>query len=71
MQNISTHGYLIFSNVKIKEKFENGEFYDKFFREDSGFTLKPHLITPTRNPITCAESIYNEAHILPRNTVKK
>jgi len=43
----------------------------QYFPGDSGYTLKPYLMTPLLNPRTAEENRYNEAHIRTRNTVER
>ena len=38
---------------------------------DSGYPIKPYLLTPLLNPETRPQQLYNEAHIRTRNTVER
>lgn len=67
----STHDSFIFSNSILKTKLENGDFGEGILLGDSGYPLKPYLMTPLRNPQIHAEKKYNESHILTRNTVER
>lgn len=38
---------------------------------DSGYSLRPYLLTPLANPVAHAEQLYNESHIRTRNGVER
>ncbi|CAK1582627.1 unnamed protein product [Parnassius mnemosyne] len=67
----STHDSAIYQNSYIYRKFERGEYGDSHLLGDSGYPLKPHLLTPYLNPTTSGERKYNEAHIRTRNVVER
>ena len=67
----SAHDAHIFRNSNIKLRLQNGEFQDKFLIGDSGYGVKPYLLTPIGNAQTPAERLYNEALIRTRNTVER
>ncbi|KAI8115846.1 putative nuclease HARBI1 [Lucilia cuprina] len=67
----SAHDSNIFNNSKIKAKLENGEFQDYYLLGDSGYGIKPYLMTPLTNPVTHAEILYNESQIRTRNTIER
>ncbi|KAJ8954814.1 hypothetical protein NQ317_009290 [Molorchus minor] len=67
----SAHDMTIFNNSYIRARFEAGEFPDSSLLGDSGYTLRPYLLTPLLNPVRPEENRYNEAHIRTRNTVER
>ncbi|KAJ8915256.1 hypothetical protein NQ315_014763 [Exocentrus adspersus] len=67
----STHDAVIFNNSRILGRFENDEFGNGILLGDSGYVLKPFLLTPLLNPVTRAEQLYNESHIRTRNSVER
>lgn len=67
----STHDSFIFVNSLLKERFESGEFSGFVLLGDSGYALKPYLMTPLKNPRLRSEKLYNEAHIKTRNCVER
>ncbi|XP_037810619.1 putative nuclease HARBI1 [Lucilia sericata] len=67
----SAHDSNIFNNSNIKAKLENGEFQDYYLLGDSGYGIKPYLMTPLSNPVTHAEILYNESQIRTRNTIER
>lgn len=56
----STHDSRIFTNSALKRVVENMQF--GHLLGDSGYPLKPFLMTPFLNPSNNAENKYNKAH---------
>ena len=54
----SIHDSRIFRNSRPCAKFENND-YNGILLGDSGYALKPYLLTPILNPQTLPESRYN------------
>lgn len=67
----STHDVTIFNNSRICARFELGEFDNSLLLGDSGYIIKPFLLTPVLNQVTRAEQLLNESQIRPRNTVER
>lgn len=67
----SSHDSFIFTNSRLCERFENGEFGNGMLLGDGGYALKTYLMTPLRDPSTNSEKLYNESHIKTRNTVER
>ena len=67
----SVHDSTIFNNSRLKAAFEGGAYENSFLLGDSGYPVKPYLMTPLLNPQTAAEGLYNEGHIRTRNTVER
>ncbi|XP_030761569.1 putative nuclease HARBI1 [Sitophilus oryzae] len=59
----SAHDSNIFRNSRVRNDFENGVYGDNLLVADSGYTIKPYVITPLLNPHTRAEHLFNEAQI--------
>ena len=59
----------IFQNSRLCAKFENG--YYGILLGDSGYALKPYLLTPIINPQTPPERRYNYSQCRTRNTVER
>lgn len=66
-----SHDSTIFANSRVKTLFENGHFGDGLLVGDSGYGVKPYLITPLLNPRTPAEHLFNESQIRTRNPVER
>jgi hypothetical protein len=64
----STHDQTIFNNSNLKIDFENGRY---FLIGDSGYALKPYLMTKLTNTRNEAEDLYNESIIRTRNVVER
>lgn len=67
----STHDSFIFNNSQLKQRFERGTYGQSILLGDSGYGLKPYLMTPLRMPQSVPERSYNTNHILTRNTVER
>lgn len=52
-------------------KFENGEMEQDILLGDSGYPLRPYLITPLNNPRTPAEHLFNAAQIKTRTIIER
>ncbi|KAK5638904.1 hypothetical protein RI129_013199 [Pyrocoelia pectoralis] len=67
----SVHDSTIFNNSNIRTQFENGRYASYCLVGDSGYGIKPFLITPLANPGTAAEHLFNEAQIRTRNPIER
>lgn len=67
----STHDSTIFNNSNICAKFERGDFGDCILLGDSGYALRPYIITKFLNASCPTETLFNEAIISTRNTVER
>ena len=67
----STHDSFILENSALKNMFETGAIAEGWLLGDSGYPLRPWLLTPVINPTTEVEERYNRAHIKTRNTVER
>jgi hypothetical protein len=54
----STHDSRILTRSRIGERYENGELQG-ILLGDSGYSLRPWLMTPITNPATAPEEAYN------------
>ncbi|KAK9739201.1 DDE superfamily endonuclease [Popillia japonica] len=66
-----SHDQTIFDNSRIKARFEVNEFGNGLLLGDSGYGIKPYLITPLINPVTVAEQLFHESQIRSRNVVER
>lgn len=67
----ATHDSQIFRNSRLKGDIERGIYGDSLLVGDSGYGVKPYLITPLANPHTAAEQLFNESLIRTRNTIER
>lgn len=67
----SAHDSYIFRNSNIFRSFEGGHFGDSVIIGDSGYPVKPYLITPLLNTRNEAEALFNESIIRTRNVVER
>ncbi|XP_022160297.1 putative nuclease HARBI1 [Myzus persicae] len=70
----STNDAYIWSNSNVqpvvKELYDNGH-KGYFLLGDSGYPLRPWLLTPINNPITEAEKYYNTKHMSTRSLIER
>ncbi|KAK5648390.1 hypothetical protein RI129_003282 [Pyrocoelia pectoralis] len=66
----STHDATIFRNCMLRAQFERNDFADCVMLGDSGYAIKPYLLTPLLETRTRAEQRYNESHIRTRVIVE-
>lgn len=67
----STHDQTIFNNSNLKQQFENNMYGQYLLIGDSGYTLKPYLMTQLQTVETAAQNLYNESLIRTRNVVER
>lgn len=67
----SCHDQTIFNNSRLKARFENGEFGTYMLLGDSGYNLKPYLLTKLQEAQTPAENLFNESIIRTRCVVER
>nr|CAI5835702.1 unnamed protein product [Callosobruchus analis] len=60
----SVHDSHIFRNSLLCQKFERGNFGDSLIVGDTGYPIKPYLITPLREVHNEAQALFNESPIL-------
>uniref|UniRef100_A0A8C1XYL4 Putative nuclease HARBI1 n=1 Tax=Cyprinus carpio TaxID=7962 RepID=A0A8C1XYL4_CYPCA len=66
----STHDSRILVNSQIHDAFERGELQGVLLG-DSGYPLKPWLLTPFLNPVSVPQARYNTAHTKTRNVIER
>lgn len=66
----STHDSRILVNSQIHDAFERGELQGVLLG-DSGYPLKPWLLTPFLNPVSVSQARYNTAHAKTRNVIER
>lgn len=67
----ATHDAYMLSMSSINTQFENRQYGDYMLLGDSGYPLKPWLITPLNNPNTEGERRFNTAHKAARCVVER
>ncbi|KAJ8983281.1 hypothetical protein NQ317_010531 [Molorchus minor] len=67
----SAHDAHIFRNSVICQSFENGNFEDSLIVGDSGYPIKPYLITPLHEVRNIADNLFNESLIRTRNVAER
>ncbi|XP_052073942.1 putative nuclease HARBI1 [Mytilus californianus] len=66
----NTNDSFIMQNCSLNEKFENKQV-DVWLLGDSGYPLKPWLLTPSINPSSNGEEKYNRCHKSTRNVIER
>lgn len=67
----SCHDQTIFNNSSLKRKFEENQFGKYLLVADSGYTLKPYLMTKLRETQTVAQNLFNESIVRTRCVVER
>ena len=67
----SSHDSFVFQNSELSMKFETGQIEGGYLLGDSGYGLKPYLLTPFLNPESPPQERYNTAHTKTRNIVER
>ncbi|KAL2080719.1 hypothetical protein ACEWY4_024512 [Coilia grayii] len=67
----STHDAYVWANSALCQVAEGGGFGGCWLLGDSGYPLRPYLLTPFQQPNTAAEARYNRAHIATRAIVER
>lgn len=67
----ASHDSTIFNASSIRRKFEDGVMGHGVLLADSGYEVRPYLLTPLNNPETHAQQLYNESQIRTRNVVER
>ncbi|XP_051975359.1 putative nuclease HARBI1 [Xyrauchen texanus] len=67
----STHDSFAWANSAICQMAEEGGFGDSWLLGDSGYPLRPYLLTPVQHPATIAEERFNQAHGRTRSIVER
>ncbi|XP_041420063.1 putative nuclease HARBI1 [Xenopus laevis] len=67
----STHDSFIFRNSHLHQRLQAGEAGNGWLLGDSGYAVKPWLITPLLNPLTAAEDNFNSSHKATRCIIER
>ncbi|XP_018397713.1 PREDICTED: putative nuclease HARBI1 [Cyphomyrmex costatus] len=67
----SCHDSHIFRNSALYTSLETGRFGDNVLVGDSGYPVKPYLMTPLQQVRNNAEALYNESIVRTRNVVER
>ncbi|KAL2077820.1 hypothetical protein ACEWY4_027324 [Coilia grayii] len=67
----STHDAYVWANSALCQVAEGGGFGGCWLLGDSGYPLRPYLLTPFQQPNTAAEARYNRVHIATRAIVER
>ncbi len=66
----STHDSFVWAKSAICQVAEEGDIGDSWLG-DSGYPLRPYLITPVQHPATIANERFNQAHGRTHSTVER
>ncbi|XP_002933847.1 putative nuclease HARBI1 [Xenopus tropicalis] len=67
----STHDSFIFRNSHLHERLQSGEAGSGWLLGDSGYSVKPWLITPLLNPQNESEENFNSSHKATRCIIER
>ncbi|XP_067216915.1 putative nuclease HARBI1, partial [Linepithema humile] len=67
----SSHDSHIFRNSGLCADLENGRFGESVLVGDSGYPIRPYLLTPLQQVRNNAEALYNESLVCTRNVVER
>uniref|UniRef100_A0A8C5LP40 Putative nuclease HARBI1 n=1 Tax=Leptobrachium leishanense TaxID=445787 RepID=A0A8C5LP40_9ANUR len=67
----SAHDSFILANSSIARDFQDGQFPDGWLLGDSGYPLRPWLMTPYRTTPGAAHESYNKAHQRARSVIDR
>lgn len=67
----STHDSFVWANSAVCQVAEEGGFRDSWLLGDSGYPLRPYLLTPVQHPATNSEEQFNQAHGRTRSIVER
>ena len=67
----SAHDSFVWGNCGLQHRLENGDFNGGFLLGDSGYPLKPYLLTPVMNATTRPQQRYNSSHKRTRCLVER
>ncbi|CAC5367254.1 HARBI1 [Mytilus coruscus] len=67
----ATHDAFIWANSSLSEMFEDGTIDHGWLIGDSGYPLRPWLLTPVLNPTTRNQQRYNASHMKTRSVVER
>lgn len=67
----ATHDAFIWANSNLCEIFENRQIGNGWLIGDSGYPLRPWLLTPVLQPTTRNQQRYNGAHMRTRSVVER
>ena len=68
---VSHHDSFIMDMSSLSSRFENGDFENSWLLEDSGYSLKPWLMTPYARPASEVERKYNLLHQNTRRLIEQ
>ncbi|XP_042234059.1 putative nuclease HARBI1 [Homarus americanus] len=66
----SAHDSRIFSTSRLCDSLQAGD-YQGFLLGDSGYALRPYILTPIHNPSEEKQRKYNRSHIKTRATIER
>ncbi|KAK0144348.1 putative nuclease HARBI1 [Merluccius polli] len=67
----ATHDSFVLTNSSVGNRLEAGRVCDGWLIGDSGYALRPWLLTPLANPLTVREQRYNNIHGRTRSVVER